>query len=128
MTASLGFRWRGAAVAATVASLLAQSLPVRADDAPADGPAAADTSSKELQTITVTGIRKSLQDALSVKRDALQVVDAISAEDIGKFPDKDIGEALQRVTGVQLNRSSGGEGSTVPLRGADPGMTRVDIT
>jgi iron complex outermembrane recepter protein len=127
MTASLGFHWRSASVAATVASLWALSGVARADGAPADGPSAADTSNTELQTITVTGIRRSLEDALTEKRNALQVIDAISAEDIGKFPDKDIGEALQRVTGVQINRSSGGEGSTVTIRGADPGMTRVEI-
>jgi TonB-dependent receptor len=128
MTQSLGFYWRGASVAATVvASLLALSEPVRADDGPADKPSGADTSNQELQTIVVTGIRRSLEDALADKRNALQVIDAISAEDIGKFPDKDVGEALQRVTGVQINRSSGGEGSTVTIRGADPGMTRVEI-
>jgi iron complex outermembrane receptor protein len=127
MTASLGFYWRGAWMAATVASLLALNGPARADDAPAKEPSGADTSNQELQTITVTGIRRSLEDALTDKRNALQVIDAISAEDIGKFPDKDVGEALQRVTGVQINRSSGGEGSTVTIRGADPGMTRVEI-
>jgi TonB-dependent receptor len=80
-----------------------------------------------METIVVTGIRASLQSAMQVKRDAPQVMDAISAEDIGKFPDKDMGEALQRVTGVQITRSSGGEGSNVTIRGADPTMTRVEI-
>jgi iron complex outermembrane recepter protein len=118
-------RWNGAIVAATVASLLALSGPVRAADAPAEQPS--DTRSPSLEEITVTGIRRSLQDAISAKRNGVQVIDAISAEDIGKFPDKDMGEALQRVTGVQINRSSGGEGSTVTIRGADPTMTRVEI-
>jgi iron complex outermembrane receptor protein len=81
----------------------------------------------ELQEVVVTGIRKSLEDALDDKRNAPQVVDVISAEDIGKFPDKDMGEALQRVTGVQINRSSGGEGSTVTIRGTDPSLTRVEV-
>src|SRR5579864_6425609 len=89
--------------------------------------AASDSSATEMQEVVVTGIRKSLEDALADKRNAPQVIDAISAEDIGKFPDKDMGEALQRVTGVQINRSSGGEGSTVTIRGADPTMTRVEI-
>src|SRR5690242_12616729 len=128
MTASSGVYWKnGVSVAAVVASLLALSGPARADDAPAKAPSDSNSSNQELETITVTGIRKSLEDALSDKRNAVQVIDAISAEDIGKFPDKDMGEALQRVTGVQINRSSGGEGSTVTIRGADPSMTRVEI-
>ena len=76
--------------------------------------------------IVVTGIRSSLQGALNAKRNAPQVLDAISAEDIGKFPDKNIGEALQRVTGVQISRADG-EGAGVTIRGADPSLNRVEI-
>ncbi len=76
--------------------------------------------------IVVTGIRNSLQNALSAKRDAAQVLDAISAEDIGRFPDKNIGEALQRVTGVQLTRTNG-EGSGITIRGADANLNRVEV-
>src|SRR5581483_965744 len=121
MKSSPGFhRIHGASVAATVVLLLALSGPLRAADAPAKQSSGPDTAAPALEEITVTGIRKSLQDAISEKRNGVQVIDAISAEDIGKFPDKDMGEALQRVTGVQINRSSGGEGSTVTIRGADP--------
>lgn len=129
MKASLGFHSKKNAmsVAATVASLLALSGPVLADDAPAKHASDHDTSPEVLQEVVVTGIRRSLEDAITLKRNAIQVEDVISAEDIGKFPDKDMGEALQRVTGVQITRSSGGEGSTVTIRGADPGMTRVEI-
>jgi iron complex outermembrane receptor protein len=76
--------------------------------------------------IVVSGIRASLANALDAKRDSAQVIDAISAEDIGKFPDKNIGEAIQRVTGVQLTRG-GGEGQNVSIRGASPALTRVEI-
>ncbi len=76
--------------------------------------------------IVVTGIRASLASALSAKRDSAQVIDAISAEDIGKFPDKNIGEALQRVTGVQISRA-GGEGQSISIRGAEPALNRVEI-
>lgn len=79
-----------------------------------------------IETVVVTGIRASLQSALDAKRDASQVVDAIDAEGIGKFPDKNLGEALQRVTGVQITRSYG-EGSQVSIRGGDPNMTRVEM-
>jgi iron complex outermembrane recepter protein len=80
----------------------------------------------ELEEVIVTGIRAGLRSSLEVKRDAIQVVDAISAEDVGDFPDKNIGEALQRVTGVQITRQDG-EGRGVSIRGADPGLNRVEI-
>jgi TonB-dependent receptor len=63
---------------------------------------------------------------MEVKREAIQVVDAISAEDIGDFPDKNLGEALQRITGVQISRQDG-EGRGVSIRGAEPGLNRVEI-
>src|SRR5689334_22595891 len=88
---------------------------------------AARAQGQQAEAVTVTGIRGSLESAAAIKRDASQVIDTITAEDVGKFPDKDIGEALQRVTGVQITRSSGGEGSTVTIRGGDPNMTRVEI-
>lgn len=66
--------------------------------------------------IVVSGIRASLRASLDVKRDSQGVVDAITAEDIGKFPDTNLAESLQRITGVSIDRSSG-EGSTVTVRG-----------
>lgn len=74
--------------------------------------------------IVVTGIRKSLRDAMDVKRDSQGVVDAISAEDIGKFPDTNLAEALQRITGVSIDRNSG-EGSKVTVRGFGPDFNLV---
>jgi iron complex outermembrane recepter protein len=79
-----------------------------------------------LEEVIVTGIRAGLRSSLEVKRESIRVVDAISAEDVGDFPDKNIGEALQRVTGVQISRQDG-EGRGVSIRGADPGLNRVEI-
>lgn len=76
--------------------------------------------------IVVTGIRASLQDAMNIKRDAIGVVDAISAEDIGKFPDTNLAESLQRITGVSIDRQSG-EGSTVTVRGFGPDFNLVVV-
>jgi iron complex outermembrane receptor protein len=111
---------------AVAAVLLASAGPCFAQSAaaplaavPAPAPPAADE-------IVVSGIRQSLANALTVKRESAQVLDAISAEDIGKFPDKNVGEALQRVTGVQITRA-GGEGSGVAIRGADPSLNRVEV-
>ncbi|WP_420605823.1 TonB-dependent receptor [Novosphingopyxis sp.] len=73
----------------------------------------------EGDAIIVTGIRASLADAQNIKRNGQGVVDAISAEDIGKFPDTNLAESLQRITGVSIDRQNG-EGSTVTVRGFGP--------
>jgi TonB-dependent receptor len=67
--------------------------------------------------IIVTGVRASLQRAADIKRRSDVISDTISAEDIGKFPDANVADALQRVTGVQISRTSGGEGRFVSIRG-----------
>ncbi|NOU03924.1 MAG: TonB-dependent receptor [Novosphingobium sp.] len=74
--------------------------------------------------IIVSGIRASLRNALDIKRNSQGVVDAISAEDIGKFPDTNLAESLQRVTGVSIDRNSG-EGSKVTVRGFGPDFNLV---
>lgn len=115
---------RNTALASTsaMALLLIGAVPAFAQDTGA----AQAKGEAENEDIVVTGIRSSLQGALNAKRNAPQVLDAISAEDIGKFPDKNIGEALQRVTGVQISRADG-EGAGVTIRGADPSLNRVEI-
>ena len=74
--------------------------------------------------IVVSGIRASLKASMDLKRDAQGVVDAISAEDIGKFPDTNLAESLQRITGVSIDRNSG-EGSKVTVRGFGPDFNLV---
>lgn len=108
------------AIAASV--LLAQSPAFAQETKPASTPAKA----QELEEVVVTGIRAGLRTSMEVKRDSIQVVDAISAEDIGDFPDKNLSEALQRITGVQISRQDG-EGRGVSIRGAEPGLNRVEI-
>ncbi len=78
----------------------------------------------EIQLIEVTGLRASLARSLDAKRNADNIIDAITAEDIGKFPDKNIAEALQRVTGVSIDRTFG-EGEKVAIRGAGPELNRT---
>ncbi len=63
--------------------------------------------------ITVTGVRKAVETAQTIKRESDQVVDAIVADDIGKFPDKNVAEILGRVTGVQTVRDSGEAGQVI---------------
>ncbi len=69
-----------------------------------------------MEEVVVTGIRSSLKRAMDTKRDATGVVDAITAEDIGDFPDTHLAEALQRITGVAIDRDRG-EGARVTVRG-----------
>ena len=90
--------------------------PALAQDAPAE----------EEDVILVTGVRASLERAMDIKRDATGVVDAISAEDIGKFPDTNLAESLQRVPGVSINRVNG-EGSQVTVRGFGPAFNLVTV-
>lgn len=79
-----------------------------------------------IEEVVVTGIRASLQRSMDVKRDSQGVVDAISAEDIGKFPDTNLAESLQRITGVSIDRQNG-EGSKVTVRGLGPDFNLVTI-
>ncbi|MGH6696586.1 TonB-dependent receptor [Sphingopyxis sp.] len=72
--------------------------------------------------IVVTGYRKSIEQSLEQKREANALIEVITAEDIGKFPDKNVADALQRVPGVIITRD-GGEGSRVSIRGLDSGLT-----
>ena len=108
---------------AVAAVLLSAPAIAHAQAAPAAGQTVEPDAVEE---IVVTGIRASLRSAMDVKRNSLQVVDTISAEDIGDFPDKNLSEALQRVTGVQISRQDG-EGRGVSIRGADPSLNRVEI-
>src|SRR6187549_2787286 len=87
--------------------------------------AAQDTPEGETEII-VTGIRASLDQAIAIKRDSAGVVDAISAEDIGKFPDTNLAESLQRITGVSIDRVNG-EGSAVTVRGFGPNFNLVTL-
>jgi len=82
---------------------------------PMSNAVAQDTSTDDV--IVVTGIRGSLERSLDTKRNANGIVDAISAEDIGKFPDINVAESLQRITGVAITRTRGGEGQFVTVRG-----------
>lgn len=77
-----------------------------------------------LEEIVVTGIRGSLTSSMEVKRDAQGVVDGIIAEDIGKFPDTNLAESLQRISGVSIDRTFG-EGSRVTVRGVGPDFNLV---
>jgi len=81
---------------------------------------------QSIEEVVVTGIRGSLERAMDAKRDASGVVDAISAEDIGKFPDSNLAESLQRISGVSIDRRNG-EGYQVTVRGFGPEFNQVTL-
>nr|WP_246432360.1 TonB-dependent receptor [Xanthomonas theicola] len=93
-----------------------------AQEAPASGPAPKNV--QELDTISVTGYRASLQKSLNIKRNADAIVDAISAEDVGKFPATNVAESLSHLPGVSVDRQFG-EGEKVSILGTDPALNRV---
>ena len=113
--------WAQSAASSTVAPT---ALPSLADPPPgaaatvapsASGPSPSSPSEAGVEEIRVTGIRQSLRSSADLKRNATGVVDAISAEDLGKFPDTNVAESLQRITGVGITRTRGGEGQFVTV-------------
>ena len=114
--------------AAATAAMAAEGTAAAAENAGAQGPAppqGAPTTpgtdqgpaqKTQLETIVITGVRESQEKAIEVKRLAPSIQDSISAENIGQLPDVTITDALQRITGVQINRD-GGVGTSVDVRG-----------
>src|SRR3954471_9654300 len=82
-------------------------------------------SGQEIEEVVVTGFRGSLNTALAAKRNDTKAIDVIASEDIGKFPDSNLAESMQRVPGVTLSRGDGGEGRNIAVRGLGPTFTRV---
>ncbi|MBD8548937.1 TonB-dependent receptor [Sphingomonas sp. CFBP 8760] len=112
--------WHAAAIAQTTAASPTSTDQTTVEQTSIDAPVDAAGS----EEIVVTGFRRSLQLANEKKRSADVVSDGISAEDIGKFPDQNLAESLQRITGVQITRSRG-EGSSVSIRGLAPDFART---
>ncbi len=113
-----------AAVAISLLGLAAAAQAQQATTKP-DGTAA-------LDAVTVTGIRASREKSLDAKRNADSMVDVVTAEDIGKMPDKNVADAIQRVPGVNIASSAGGEGGfsendRVSIRGTSPSLTQTLI-
>ncbi len=112
MTQSTGFKRKLIATAVASAMLGASGIALAQND--------------NVEEVLVTGIKGSLQRAMDVKREAKGVVDAISAEDIGKFPDTNLAESLQRISGVSISRNNN-EGSQITVRGFGPDFNLVTL-
>ena len=113
---------RTTTLAISIMAALYLSGNAMAQEAPASG--AESKNVQELDTITVTGYRASLEKSQAVKRSANSIVDAISAEDIGKFPDTNAAESLAHLPGISVDRQFG-EGEKVSINGTDPALNRV---
>jgi iron complex outermembrane receptor protein len=121
-------RLRSALFLAAAASI-GPSWSASASNAATDATTTADTtaattgSSKdapELQEIVVTGIRASLEKSLEMKKDASVVLDSINATEMGRFPDADVADSLEHLPGITIERTTGGEGIHVNVRGLGP--------
>lgn len=88
--------------------------------------ATAQESDAALEEIVVTGVRYSMQQAVEIKRDSMAIVDALVAEDLGKFPDNNVVEAMQRIPGVQVTDRGAGEVSVVSIRGLSDVTTTIN--
>src|SRR5437667_1375335 len=102
-----------------------------APTAPAQAASAAKPTTK-LETFVVTGIRAPREQSLAAKRNADSVVEVITAEDIGKMPDKNVADAIQRIPGVNTTSAASGEGGfdendRVSIRGTSPSLTQVTV-
>jgi TonB-dependent receptor len=80
-----------------------------------------------IEEVVVTGIRGSLTSSMNMKRRSQGVVDGIVAEDIGKFPDTNLAESMQRIAGVSIDRSAIGEGQRITVRGVGPDFNLVTL-
>jgi len=123
------YLWATSLVA--LGTCLAAGQSVLAQDAPAPTPQEvsppAPPAADAAQEVVVTGFRSSLAKSLNEKKSQTAAVDSIMAEDVGKFPDSNVAEAMQRLPGVALSRGDGGEGRTITVRGLAPAFTRVRI-
>jgi len=115
------FRMAGLAGAAVLLSPAVQAQG-------ADGSAQANAAGgEEVTEVVVTGYRASLQNATDAKRESVGFTDSVFAEDIGKFSDLNIAEALNRVPGVQLTREVTGEGLNIAIRGLNTNFTKTTV-
>ncbi|HWU69783.1 MAG TPA: TonB-dependent receptor [Pseudoxanthomonas sp.] len=120
-------KYRKSLLSVAVATGLVVSMHAQAQDAAAPQQQAQAT---ELDAVTVTGIRGSIEKALDVKRDAKSHVEVVTAEDIGKLPAKNVADTLRELPGVNISSSSASEGGfdeadRVSMRGTSPGLTQT---
>src|SRR5690242_15634471 len=105
-------RFLAIALASASTAALAQS-----QSAPATSTSDTAAANQASQDIIVTGIRGSLDKSVEIKRQSAVVLDSVNATELGRFPDSDVADSLQHITGITINRTTGGEGQYVSVRG-----------
>lgn len=119
---------RIAMLAAVSAASLASTLPAyaqetsRTDSVDNSGQSA---GREETEEVVISGFRRSLETALTAKRESNLIIESVTAEDIGKFPDQNVSESLQRLPGIQIDRENG-QGSKVRIRGLEQNVTTLN--
>ncbi|MFQ3248257.1 MAG: iron complex outermembrane receptor protein [Glaciecola sp.] len=110
-------------LSATISMLLSTAVisPAIAQEVDAD-----EVASGQVEVIEIQGIRGSLARSLDIKKNSSGIVDAISAEEMGKFPDTNLAESLQRITGVTISRNNN-EGSQITVRGFGPSFNLITL-
>ncbi len=111
----------------TSASLIAFAGIATAANAQTTAPAASPSNSGDNQVVVVTGFRKAYTDAVKTKRDTIEISDSISSDGLGRFPDLNVGEAIQRIPGIQLNREADSRNATINLRGLPGTFARTTL-
>lgn len=101
------------------AATLRPTVAAATKDAGSSVAAAPSPASEPAQAVTITGIRKGIEDAISVKRNADSIVESVAAEDIGKLPDVSIAESIGRLPGLAAQRVAG-RAQTISVRGLSP--------
>jgi iron complex outermembrane recepter protein len=110
--ASIGANWSAHAVDTANDTTAAADATTAATGTNKDAP--------ELQEIVVTGLRASLEKSIEIKKDASVVLDSINATELGRFPDADVADSLEHLPGITIDRTTGGEGIHVNVRGLGP--------
>jgi TonB-dependent receptor len=108
-----------AVVAIGSAAQARQTAPAQGEQAVADD--------SIVDTVVVTGFRAAYANAIATKRDTLQISDGISSDGLGRFPDLNVGEAIQRVPGIQINREADSRNATISLRGLPGTFARTTL-
>lgn len=85
------------------------------------------TESETVEAVVVTGFRQAYANAIATKRETLEISDGISSDGLGRFPDLNVGEAIQRIPGIQINREADSRNATISLRGLPGTFARTTL-
>lgn len=123
-------KFRRSILSVAIVAGLGFAAQIQAQEAENAAPAAQQKDVTEIETVTVVGVRGSLEKSLDTKREASSHVEVVTAEDIGKLPAKNVADTLQRLPGVNISSSSATEGGfdesdRISLRGTSPSLTQT---